>query len=210
MKLLIVDDHEIVREGLSMILKQAYSIDAIEEASNGYDAIKLVEHYIPDLIFLDLSMPGGIDGLQTLEQLRKQLPHSKIVIFSMFEDIVFQRKAFGFGADGYLIKQLKRDLLIQSLDEILANKKVFGNISMDEAEEVDLDKFDDLNFPITKREKEVFTLTVLGYTQKDIADKMDISVKTVENYRKNISKKLNTNKRHDWVDIARKHNFLLL
>ena len=204
MNLLIVDDHEIVRDGLAMILQHAYCIDGVEFASDGYEAIELVESFSADLILLDLSMPGGLDGFATLEKLRKQLPKAKIVIFSMFDDIGFQKKAYKIGADGYLIKQLKRDDIISSLDRILASNKVFNSMVIgDNSEPESLAKLD---LPITKREKEVFFLSVRGYSLKDIAKKLEISVKTVENHRQKIGEKLETSKRHDWVEIARKYN----
>jgi two-component system, NarL family, response regulator NreC len=206
LNLLIVDDHEIVRDGLFMILQKAYCIDNKECASDGYEAIKIAESFNADLVLLDLSMPGGLDGLSTLEKLRRILPDAKIVIFSMFEDISFQKKAYEKGADGYLIKQLRRDALVLSLDQILAHQKVFNSSVLEE--ENCSTTAHSLELPITKREKEVFILTVMGYTLKDTANKLAISYKTVENYRQKIGEKLETHKRHEWVDIAKKYNVL--
>jgi two-component system, NarL family, response regulator NreC len=204
MNLMIIDDHEIVRDGLSMLLQQSFCIDGRICACDGYEAIKAAVDFPADLILLDLSMPGGLDGMTTLERLRKLLPDAKIVIFSMHYDIGYQKKAYEAGADGYLIKQLKRDELIQSLDKILANQKVFNtHIWEDETEG---DQFNLVDLPITKREKEVFILTVKGYSQKDIAERLDISVKTVENHRQKIGEKLGTHKRYEWVETARKYN----
>lgn len=206
MNLLIVDDHEIVRDGLSMIMQQAYCIDEERKVSNGYDAICVSENFPADLVLLDISMPGGLDGLATLEKLRKLLPKAKIVIFSMFEDIGFQKKAYRTGADGYLIKQLKKDEMIRSLDEILANKKVFYKIVLQENDRPDQAKM--LDLPISKREKEVFILTVMGYTLKEISERLGISPKTVDNHRYKIGEKLETQKRRDWVEIAKVHHIL--
>jgi len=204
MNLMIVDDHEIVRDGLAMLLQQSYCIDTKKFATDGYEAIKIAEEFNADLILLDISMPGGLDGLSTIEKLKRLLPETKIVIFSMFDDIAYQKKAYESGADGYLIKQLKRDNLVHSLDLILANKKVFSNQIFEDHQEGE--SLHELDLPITKREKEVFVLTVSGYSQKDIADKLDISVKTVENHRQKIGEKLGTQKRFEWVDIAKKYN----
>ena len=204
MNLMIIDDHEIVRDGLSMLLQQSFCIDGRICACDGYEAVKAAVDFPADLVLLDLSMPGGLDGLTTLERLRKLLPDAKIVIFSMHDDIGYQKKAYEAGADGYLIKQLKRDDLIQSLDKILANQKVFDTHIWEddtEGEQINL-----VDLPITKREKEVFILTVKGYSQKDIAQRLDISVKTVENHRQKIGEKLGTHKRYEWVETARKYN----
>lgn len=204
MNLMIIDDHEIVRDGLSMLLQQSFCIDGRICACDGYEALKAAEQFPADLVLLDLSMPGGLDGLTTLESLRKMLPEAKIVIFSMHDDIGYQKKAFEAGADGYLIKQLKRDDLVQSLDRILANQKVFNKHVIEGDREGD--HFHQIDLPITKREKEVFILTVMGYSQKDIAERLDISVKTVENHRQKIGEKLGTHKRYEWVELARKYN----
>ncbi|WLR57575.1 response regulator transcription factor [Mesobacillus subterraneus] len=204
MNLMIIDDHEIVREGLSMLLQQSFCIDGRICACDGYEAVKAASDFPADLVLLDLSMPGGLDGMTTLERLRKLLPEAKIVIFSMHDDIGYQKKAYEAGADGYLIKQLKRDDLVQSLDKILANQKVFDtHIWEDDTEG---DQFNLVDLPITKREKEVFILTVKGYSQKDIAERLDISVKTVENHRQKIGDKLGTHKRYEWVETALKYN----
>lgn len=204
MNLMIIDDHEIVRDGLSMLLQQSFCIDGRICACDGYEAVKAAAEFPADLILLDLSMPGGLDGMTTLERLRKLLPEAKIVIFSMHDDIGYQKKAYEAGADGYLIKQLKRDDLIQSLDKILANQKVFDTHIWED--DTDGDQFNLVDLPITKREKEVFILTVKGYSQKDIAERLDISVKTVENHRQKIGDKLGTHKRYEWVETARKYN----
>jgi two-component system, NarL family, response regulator NreC len=206
MNLMIIDDHEIVRDGLSMLLQQSFCIDGRVCACDGYEAVKAAADFPADLVLLDLSMPGGLDGMTTLERLRKLLPDAKIVIFSMHDDIGYQKKAYEAGADGYLIKQLKRDDLIQSLDKILANQKVFDTHVWEDDSEGDQINLVDL--PITKREKEVFILTVKGYSQKDIAERLDISVKTVENHRQKIGEKLGTHKRYEWVETALKYNVL--
>ena len=204
MNLMIIDDHEIVRDGLSMLLQQSFCIDGRICACDGYEAVKAAAEFHADLVLLDLSMPGGLDGMTTLERLRKLLPEAKIVIFSMHDDIMYQKKAYEAGADGYLIKQLKRDDLIQSLDKILANQKVFDSHIWED--DSDSDQVNLVDLPITKREKEVFILTVKGYSQKDIAERLDISVKTVENHRQKIGEKLRTHKRYEWVETARKYN----
>ena len=206
MNVMIVDDHQIVRDGLAMILEQAYFIDHVKFASDGFEAIKCAGEFPADLVLLDMSMPGGMDGLSALGKVRKHLPEAKIVIFSMFEDISYQKRAFELGADGYLVKQLNRDEMIESLDRIIANQRVFDSVIFKEGESsVSVDAFE---LPISKREKEVFGLTVNGFTLKDIAEKLEISVKTVENHRQKIGEKLGTHKRHEWIELAKKHLLL--
>jgi two-component system, NarL family, response regulator NreC len=204
MNVMIIDDHEIVRDGLSVLLVQSFCIDEIICACDGFEALKAAEQFPADLVLLEVSMLRRFNGLTTLQRLRKILPEAKIVILSMHDDIGFQKKAYEAGADGYLIKQHKRDELVQSLDRILANQKVFDKLEL--IDDGGVDHFHQFDLPITKREQEVFILTVMGYSQKDIAERLEISVKTVENHRQKIGEKLKKQKRHEWVELARKYN----
>jgi two-component system response regulator NreC len=206
-KVLIVDDHEIVRDGLALLLQDFFTIENILFASEGWEAIKKALAFPVDLILLDLSMPGGLDGLQTAEELIKIQPQAKIVFFSMYEEEVYQQKAYEVGAHGFLVKRLTGEEIIAKIKEILAGNKVFSHKILDINNEEDRPKTQTpWDLPFTKREKEVFILTVLGHSQKEIAEKMNISVRTVENHRHHISKKIGSSKKSDWMDIARKYN----
>lgn len=204
MRVMIVDDHEVVRDGLALLMKDAFPVDGFMFASDGREAVQQATNHDVDLVLLDLSMPEGMDGIQTLIQLRKLLPSARIVIFSMYDDIGYQKRAYEYGADGYLVKRIKSDELIQSLDLIMAGNKVFDQMTIQHGQNsLDRTSWD---LPITPREREVFILTVMGHTQKEIADKLSIAVKTVENHRQNISKKLGSKKRSDWLEIAQKYH----
>lgn len=203
MNLLIVDDHEIVRDGLSLLLNDFFPIDSILFAEEGEEAIHLAERYSLDLVILDLSMPGGLDGFYTLNRLKMLQPEMKIIIFSMHDEDEYKRRVYQAGADGYIEKRLHGEEIVQQIKEVLAGKKVFPRHIL--LEDEDEGKGD---CPLTAREKEIFTLTVLGYTQKEIADQLVISVKTVENHRLNISKKLGTNRKRDWVQLAKQFHLV--
>lgn len=203
MNVLLVDDHEIVRDGLALLLKDAFSIDSILFASDGREALQKATNNPIDFVMLDLSMPDGLDGLHTLRELRKLIPNGKIVIFSMYDEIDYQRKAFEYGADGYLVKQLKSDIIIKSIEQILQGEKIANEILFDE--NVQGDPWES---PFSPREEETFILTVQGYTQDEIAKTMNISIRTVENHRRSISKKLGTKNKRDWLEFAQKHKML--
>ncbi|MBO8171378.1 MAG: response regulator transcription factor [Bacillaceae bacterium] len=128
----------------------------------------------------------------------------------MFDEEAYQRKAFQIGVDGYLVKNQKGEDVIQNLQKILDGQKVFDQKILDEDETQGGESDTPWDLPITPREKEVFIMTVLGHSQKEIAEKLSISVKTVENHRRNISKKLGSHKRSDWLELARKYNVLEL
>lgn len=205
MRVLIVDDHEIVRDGLALLLQDFFTIENVLYASEGREAIKKALSFPVDLILLDLSMPGGLDGLQTAEEIKKIQPKAKIIFFSMFEEEAYQQKAYEVGAHGYLVKRSTGEEIIGKIKEILAGKKVFSHKIIEKKEEVSEDQTL-WDLPLSKREKEVFILTVLGHSQKEIAEKMNISVRTVENHRHHISKKIGSPKKSDWLEISRKYN----
>ena len=202
MNIMIVDDHEVVRDGLALILKDGLEVETFLFASDGREAIQKATNFNIDLTLLDLSMPEGLDGLHTLIELRKLIPEGKIVIFSMYDEIDYQKRAYEYGADGFLVKQLKSEDLISSLQKILEGQKIFDEKVINQ----DTESEHTWDLPLSPREREVFILTVKGYTQKEVAEKMNISVKTVENHRQNISKKLGSKKKHDWHELAQKYN----
>lgn len=203
MDALIVDDHEIVRDGLSLLLKDAFPIHSVLFAADGREALQKATNFHIDLVLMDLSMPNGLDGLSTIQELRKLAPKAKIIIFSMYDEIEYQRKAFEYGADGYLVKHLKSDVIIKSIEQILQGKKIMNEKAFEEATNVET-----WEPPFSPREQEAFILTLKGYTQKDIAKTMNISVRTVENHRRSISKKLGTKNKHEWLEYANKHKML--
>lgn len=209
MKVLIVDDHPVVREGLALLLGDLFEIDEIYFAEDGREAIVQALNQSLDFVLLDLSMPEGMDGLQATVELRRILPQAKIVIFSMYDEEAYQRKAYEAGADGYLIKQLKRDELVEQLQKIMRGEKLFANKQITEKEgKLITDKKTPWDLPLTQREQDVFILTVLGNSQKDIAEKLGISVRTVENHRRNISNKIGNSKRSYWIEFAKQYNLL--
>lgn len=203
MNALIVDDHEIVRDGLALLLKDAFPIHSILFASDGREALQKATNNDIDFVMLDLSMPNGLDGLHTLKELRKLVPNGKIIIFSMYDEIDYQKKAFEYGADGFLVKQLKSEAIIKSIEEILQGKKIANDTILDADVQVET-----WESPFSPREEETFLLTVQGYTQEEIAKTMNISIRTVENHRRSISKKLGTKNKRDWLEFAQKHRML--
>lgn len=207
MNILIVDDHEIVRDGLSLLIQDFFPVEKVLFASEGREAIIQARNHAIDLVLLDLSMPDGMDGLQTAVELRRILPQAKIVIFSMYDEEAYQRKAYESGVDGYLVKRLKGEDIVKNLQEILRGKKIFSEKIIHEQMK-GRERKSLWELPITRREQEVFILTVLGHSQKEIAEKLNITVKTVENHRQNISKKIGTHKKNDWIELAKKYNML--
>ncbi len=204
MNVLIADDHEIVRDGLALLLKDSFSVHSVLFASDGREAIRKATNYPVDLVIIDLSMPNGLDGLHALPELRKLIPKGKIIIFSMYDEIGYQKKAFELGADGYLVKNLKSDDIVKYIEQVLLGKKIANEQVFEE------NSHQNRNWetPFSPREEETFILTLKGYTQKDIAKAMNISIRTVENHRRSISKKLGSTNKKEWMEYAKRHKIL--
>lgn len=203
MNVLIADDHEIVREGLALLIKDTFPVSSLLFASDGQEAIQKATKYPVDLVVLDLSMPGGLDGMLALRELRRLIATGKIIVFSMYDEIELQQKAYRYGADGYLIKQLKSESIIEAIQQILDGKKLFPDVIL--SQETEEEKTVELLSP---REQEVLYFTINGYSQKEIAKTMFISVRTVENHRRNIRNKLGSTDKRVWLEYARKHQLL--
>ncbi|MGJ7920875.1 response regulator [Neobacillus sp. LXY-4] len=202
MNVLIIDDHSIVRDGLALLIKQTMDVNGVLFASDGQEAIQQFLKYPVDLVLLDLSLTYPLEGLEVLRELRMVSSDVKIAIFSMHDEIEYQKQAFDLGADGYLIKKLHGDEIIQEIRNILAGRRVF-NEAVFEGE-----GSEQYSLPLSSREKEVFIFTVLGYTQKEIANRLNIAIKTVEVHRRNIGQKLGFKKKSEWIELAKKYKIV--
>ncbi|EGL82336.1 two component transcriptional regulator, LuxR family [Caldalkalibacillus thermarum TA2.A1] len=201
---LIVDDHEVVRDGLSLLLRQHFDIKQIDYASEGREALQFIMQNDYDFVLLDLSMPVGLDGLSTAKQIKQIDPQMKIVIFSMYDEEVYVRQAWECGVEAFIIKEWKGDKIITSVRNVLAEQRVFPENFQPVTEE---DKQISV-LPLSEREQEVFMLTLLGYSQAQIADKLHISIKTVENHRRNISRKIGSSHKREWLKRAKASGLL--
>lgn len=207
MKVLLLDELEIIRDGLELLLRDFFTVERITHASDGEEALDKARKDSYDLVLMDLVLPGELDGSATLLEMKNLLPKAKVVIFSMLCEEVYQRRAFMAGADGFLGKKLKGEEIIMAVTEILRGHKVFNEEIIQEKMNPNRKKTSSLELPISQRENEVFVLTVQGFSQKEIAEIMKISIRTVENHRQHIGKKLGTNKKRDWLEIAQRHHF---
>lgn len=202
MNVLIIDDHSIVRDGLALLIKQTMDVNGVLFAADGQEAIQQFLKYPVDLVLLDLSLTYPLEGLEVLRELRTVSSDVKIAIFSMYDEIEYQKQAFNLGADGFLIKKLDGDEIIQEIRNILAGRRVF-NEAVFEGE-----GSEQYSLPLSSREKEVFIFTVLGYTQKDIANRLNIAIKTVEVHRRNIGQKLGFKKKSEWIELAKRYKIV--
>ncbi|OIR14604.1 oxygen regulatory protein NreC [mine drainage metagenome] len=194
-RILLVEDHTLLRQGLCSLLSSDPNIEVIGEADNGKDAIRLAVTLAPNLILMDLSMPGT-NGTESIREIKKRYPGIKILVLTVHMAEEYIREALHAGADGYVLKHATRDELILAIKSVL-NGKTY--LSPDIAEKVVsgyLDGGKGINpvsawDSLTLREREVLKLIAEGQGNKHIASYLCVSVKTVEKHRSNLMRKLN-------------------
>jgi len=209
-KVLIADDHAIVRTGLRTLLKAEPSMEFVGEATGGYEAIKLVEETSPDVLLLDLSMPD-LDGIAVTKQIKPRFPNVHILILTIHEDQAMLKEAIRSGASGYILKRAAESELISAINIIMRGDMYVDPAMMRDLldETVSPSRIQDEIFEsLTPRETEVLTYIVQGYTNRQIGEVLNISVRTVEGHRANLSGKLGLQSRVDLVRYAREHGLI--
>lgn len=192
-KTLIVDDHRIVREGITTLLANESDIKVIAEAENGRDAIKLSNKLNPDITIMDISMPE-LNGVEAIKQIRKKTPSARIIALSMHSEHEFIWKTLKAGAYAYLLKDCAATELVNAIRQVHSGKKYISEgISGLLIQDFIDSKWKEPRatyFPLSEREKEVLQLLAEGKPTREIAEVLYISNKTVESHRKNIMEKL--------------------
>jgi DNA-binding NarL/FixJ family response regulator len=203
---LIVDDHPFFREGLRSILAKQSTYELVGEAGSGEEGLRKTRNLRPDLVIMDIGLPD-ISGLEVTRKIRELLLDTRVVILSMHLKIDYIVKAFRAGATGYITKESATERLLECLESVCKGEyfmdpslshAVVENLMKLPADEVSVN--DEGYDALTRREKEVMCLLAEGLSTKEIAEKLFISRKTVENYRSNILSKLDL---HSTVELFR-------
>lgn len=213
-KLLICDDHAVVRSGLSMLLHGKHDIEVVGEASEGDEAIRMAQELLPDVVLMDLSMPHGKDGMTATTELKKLLPDTAILILTMHDDDEYLFRAIQIGASGYILKNAPHDELLSAIQCVAkgdaylyptATKRLMSEylVKMKQGGE-GAGPYDALS----EREKEILAWIAKGYSNKEIADSLVISVKTVETHKSNLMEKLGLKTRPELIKFALKKGLL--
>ncbi|MEX2415910.1 MAG: response regulator transcription factor [Paenibacillaceae bacterium] len=212
-RLLIVDDHALVRSGLKSLLTEKHQMNVVGEATDGDEAIALAHTLLPDVILMDLSMPHGKDGLTATAELKAQLPHISVLILSMHDDDEYLFRAINTGASGYVLKSAPYEELITAITSVAsgsaylhptATKRLMGEYLERIKNGASSSTFETLS----DREKEVVTLIAKGYSNKEIAEQLILSVKTVETHKGNLMEKLGFKTRPELVKYAMQKGLL--
>jgi two-component system, NarL family, nitrate/nitrite response regulator NarL len=204
-RVILADDHNLVRSGLAAILTQDGRFEVVAEATNGLEAIDKIAAHPCDLVIVDLAMPrlGGIEMIQTLRANQSRI---KILVLSMYDEAQFVVRALKAGANGYILKHAMDEELFRAIDTIL-NGAIFVSELIDAAA---LNEFTLFDSELTQREIEVLRLIADGMTNPQIAELLHISPNTVTRHRANLMHKLNVHNRVELINAAYHHGFIAI
>jgi RNA polymerase sigma factor (sigma-70 family) len=194
-RVLIADDHGIVRKGLRLQVEQIDSFEVVGEAADGRDALRMAEELVPDVVIMDIAMPN-LNGIQATAQMVKKNPQIGVIILSMFSDETYLTRALSAGAKGYLLKDSADADLHNALLAVAQGKPFFSaditkTLLEDYMRQLQQRGLEDSYDLLTEREKEILQLLAEGKSNKDIASMLNLSVNTVETHRTRIMQKLN-------------------
>ncbi|MBN6188450.1 response regulator transcription factor [Aneurinibacillus sp. BA2021] len=187
-----------------MFLNSQPDMLVIGEAADGKEGLQLLHAARPDVVITDLSMPKGMDGFTTLQEVHRSFPGIPVLILTMHDDEVYAKEALRLGAQGLVLKQTDTHQLLAAIRSLAEGKRYYDT-SFTESTMARLlydIKEEEKKAPLTAREEEVLRLTAMGYTNKEISDRLFISVKTVENHKTSLMKKLSLSSRAELVQYA--------
>lgn len=190
-KIVLADDHEVVRAGLKRLLTYDKTIEIVDEAKNGVEAVELVRYHKPDVALLDILMPRK-NGIDATKDIKAESNEVLVVMLTAFEDSQHLESALAAGADGYLSKDIGAKDLIEALHNVMMGERVFSKsiIKLMQRKYTPYNPEDSSPVSITKREQEILNKVADGMTSKEISERLDISVRTVQAHRSNVMQKL--------------------
>jgi Response regulator containing a CheY-like receiver domain and an HTH DNA-binding domain len=212
-RILVVDDHAVVRSGLHLLLNGKHGCEVVGEAADGDEAIAKAEELRPDVVLMDLSMPHGKDGLTSTAELKKLLPDTSVLILTMHDDEGYLFRAIQAGASGYILKSAPHEELLTAIRNISAGEAYLyptatKRLMSDYMERMKRGEHQGTYESLSEREKEILAKVAQGYANKEIAEQLVISVKTVETHKSNLMEKLDLKTRPDLVKFAMKKGLL--
>lgn len=209
-KVMIADDHAMVRQGLKTILELEEDITIVSQAANGEEAVLLARTFKPDVILMDINMPV-LNGLQAIKMLKDEDSQYKIIVLTLHQDREYLFKTLQLGCEGYVLKDAESSVLIEAIRSVYQKQTyIQPNMTVELVKEFNrvtlIEKDKSITNNLTNREIEVLKLIAEGMINKEIAKNLFISEKTVKNHISNIFKKLDVNDRTQAAIYAFKHN----
>ena len=201
-RIVLADDHQIVRAGLRLVLENELPCRVVAEAATGDEAVAYTQQQQPDVLVTDLVMPGQ-SGLEVIRQVHQLVPRTRIVVFSMYADDRYVREALQSGALAYVLKESMANELVAAVRDVIAGQRYLSQalarrVIEAYAQPTALDPYDTL----TRRERAVLTLVAMGLTSGAIAEQLGISARTVDGHRTNVLRKLGLRSLADLVRYA--------
>jgi DNA-binding NarL/FixJ family response regulator len=210
-RVLLADDHAVVREGLKSLINSQDGLEVVGEADNGHAAALLATELNPDVVVADVSMPG-LNGAQLAKRLREIRPNQKVLALTVHEDRGYLRLMMSAGAAGYVLKRAATDELVCAIRAVAAGETYIDPAMMSGQPHTAAEAQPVSDYPaveLSERETEVVRLIALGYSNKEIAGRLNVSIKTVETYKTRSMEKLNMRSRVDIVQYAARRGWLV-
>lgn len=205
--IILADDHHIVRQGFKSLLENHGGFSVVAEAGDGLEALRLTARLKPDVLVVDLMMPG-LNGIEVTRRIAKLSPHTKVIILSMYMDEPYVIEALQNGASGYVLKESNISDLVKAIHEVSAGRHYLGSPLSELAIEAYKEKTRGISLDpyntLTAREREVLQLVVEGCTSAEIAARLFISQRTVESHRASMMQKLSLGSRAELIEYALK------
>jgi DNA-binding NarL/FixJ family response regulator len=204
-RILIVDDHDLVREGIRTMLEQEPGFEVVGEVGDGQEAIRRVRELAPDVVLMDVALPGGIGGLEATEAILSERPGTRVIVLTQYEQGEYIRRALKIGAQGYLLKRSASSQLKEAIRTVARGERYLHPVAAEELVELvtsgrslDLEDYESL----TQRERQVLKLLAEGKTSRDIAKYLGVSLKTAMTHRSNLMAKLGMHSRAEVIKFA--------
>lgn len=207
-KVLLADDHEILLDSLAASINTSHEIEVVSTAVNGEEVLKKLDIYEVDVLVCDMQMPV-LDGISTALQVRQSFPDVRILMLTMLDDTTTIKKAIQAGASGYILKKSKKAELEKAILAVAAGRKYFNEEVLAALADEDSGGFTEFHYQaLTERELEILILIAREFSSQQIADKLFISINTVESHRKNIFRKLDIKNIAGIIRYALQHKLI--
>ena len=206
-KIMLVDDHDLVRTGLRRLLEDNSTFSIVAEAPTGEDSIQLTREHQPDVVLMDLKMPG-MGGLEATRKLKRLHPEVRIIIVTMVDDVMFPQRLLRAGASGYLTKDAKIDEITKAIREVMANRRYISPELAQRMATVELDEGRSPFAGLSERELQVLMLLMDGQRVSDISNELCLSPKTVSTYRYRLYDKLSVKNDIELTRLALEHGII--
>jgi DNA-binding NarL/FixJ family response regulator len=211
-RILIADDHAILREGVRALLATADDLEVVGEAADGREAVDLAQQLDPDVILMDVAMPG-LGGLEATLEIRRRVPRAKILVLSQYGEPEYVRRFLKAGVSGYVLKKAAGADLVSAIRAVMRGGLVLdpevARTAVQEAGSTEQGEASNAYESLTDREKQVLKLVAEGHTNKEIADLLGISVKTAMSHREHVMLKLQLHNRTELVRFALRHGVIV-